>query len=98
MWRLFEQARVVDRGTIRLIPGSGVDCRRFVPQRAAAGAASVSACCCRRGCCGTRGWPSTSRRPPAACGRGRAIDFLLAGDPDPGNPATVPEHGARLGG
>ena len=27
----FERARVVDRGTIRLIPGSGVDCRRFVP-------------------------------------------------------------------
>ena len=24
-------------------------------------------------------------------GEGRAIDFLLAGDPDPGNPAAVPE-------
>ena len=28
-------------------------------------------------------------------GEGRAIEFLLAGDPDPGNPAAVPEATVR---
>jgi glycosyltransferase involved in cell wall biosynthesis len=28
-------------------------------------------------------------------GEGRAVDLLLAGDPDPGNPATVPEATVR---
>lgn len=28
-------------------------------------------------------------------GEGRAIRFLLAGDPDPGNPAAVPEATVR---
>ena len=49
----------------------------------------------RRGCCGTRALRNMSRRRAACMRQRRAIDFLLAGDPDPGNPAAVPEAQIR---
>jgi glycosyltransferase involved in cell wall biosynthesis len=89
---LFEQARLVDAEQVRLIPGSGVDCSRF--------AAAISA----RESFGNRPrvllparllWDKGIAEFIAAIrrlqGEGRDVEFLLAGDPDPGNPAAVPE-------
>lgn len=89
---LFEQARLVDAEQVRLIPGSGVDCSRF--------AASISA----RESFGRRQrvllparllWDKGIAEFIAAIRRlrreGRDVEFLLAGDPDPGNPAAVSE-------
>ncbi len=95
---LFERARLVDAAQVRLIPGSGVDCQRYTPRAAAADSRPV----------GTRLrvllparllWDKGLAEYVAAArqlhAEGRAIDFLLAGDPDPGNPAAVPEATVR---
>ncbi|MGV8943958.1 glycosyltransferase family 4 protein [Thermomonas sp.] len=88
---LFEAAGLVDAAQVRMIPGSGVDCSRFVantrerdterPMRVLLAARLL--------------WDKGIAEFIAAVrqlkGEGRAIDFLLAGVPDPGNPAAVPE-------
>jgi glycosyltransferase involved in cell wall biosynthesis len=94
---LFERSRIVDPATVRLIPGSGVNCERFAPDPAGA-----------RGAAGPRFrallptrllWDKGVGEFIDAARRlrseGRAIDFLLAGGPDPGNPASVPEATVR---
>lgn len=92
---LFREARLVDPGAIRLIPGSGVDCRRFVPNPERRRGERFRVLLAARLL-----WDKGVAETVAAAGRlraeGRAIEFLLAGDPDPGNPAAVPE--ARIRG
>lgn len=92
---LFARARLIDEEKVRLIPGSGVDCRRFVPATPAS----------------TEEKPARPFRvllparllwdkgiaeylDAARQFRERAgeVEFLLAGKPDPGNPAAVPEE------
>lgn len=86
---LFEQARLVDPRRIRLIPGSGVDCRRFVPAVARGAAQTFSVLLPARLLWdkGLAEYVEASRLLRAA---GRGVVFLLAGEPDPGNPAAVP--------
>jgi glycosyltransferase involved in cell wall biosynthesis len=90
----FQRARVVDPATIRLIPGSGVDCIRFAPDGARQRGARFRVLLPARLLWdkGVAEYVEAARRLHAA---GRAIDFLLAGDPDPGNPAAVPEAQIR---
>ena len=78
--KLFERAGLAARAHIRLIPGSGVDCARFVaaPRAREAGQPLRVLLAARQ-----------------LRAQGRAIEFLLAGDPDPGNPAAVPEATVR---
>ena len=94
---VFEQARLVAPGHIRLIPGSGVDCVRFAPgESVGRGHAPDADTPPFRVLLAARllwdkglaEFVDAARRLHA---EGRAIDFLLAGDPDPGNPAAVPE-------
>ncbi len=92
---MFTAAKLVDAGNIRLIAGSGVDCMRFVP-----GVRGDTGSGRDEGCFrvllparllwdkGVAEFVEAARRLRA---EGRVIEFLLAGDPDPGNPATVPE-------
>ncbi len=93
---LFERAGLVDAPRIRLIRGSGVDCVRFVP-RAPSGDSTDSPL--RILLAARLLWDkgiaeyvdaarALHRRYPHAC-------FLLAGTPDPGNPAAVPETTVR---
>ncbi|HET8667781.1 MAG TPA: glycosyltransferase, partial [Terriglobales bacterium] len=95
---LFERARIVDRQHIRLIPGSGVDCRRFLPRPAggevAAGQGLFRVVLPARLLWdkGVAEYVEAARRLLA---QGRSIEFLLAGSPDPGNPAAVPEEQVR---
>lgn len=92
---LFARARLVDRKTARLIPGSGVDCVRFSPRpearppSATGTDASLSVLLAARLLWdkGIAEYVDAARRLRTD---GRAIRFMLAGDPDPGNPAAVP--------
>ena len=93
---LFERAGFVDAAHIRLIPGSGVDCSRFtarssvVRDRATPHRVLLAARLLWDK--GVAEFVAAARR---LRGEGRAIHFLLAGDPDPGNPAAVPEADVR---
>jgi glycosyltransferase involved in cell wall biosynthesis len=88
---LFKSARVVDPSVIRLIHGSGVDCSMFVPV-----SSDRSRCDEFRVLLASRLlWDKGIREYAEAARslgkRDRPLRFLLAGDPDPGNPAAVPD-------
>lgn len=91
---LFKKARLADPAAIRLIPGSGVDCRRFVPtpERRRGERFRVLLAARLLWDKGVGEYVEAASRLRA---QGRTIDFLLAGDPDPGNPAAVPEAQVR---
>jgi glycosyltransferase involved in cell wall biosynthesis len=90
---LFEQARLVDPASIRLIPGSGVDCARFAP--AARGEQGRFRVVLPARLLWDKGVGEYVEAARLLRGEGRDIDLLLAGDPDPGNPAAVPEATVR---
>ena len=91
---LFEQARLVDPEHIRLIPGSGVDTSRFAPDPARVAGPRLRVLLPAR-LLWDKGLAEYVRAARLLLGEGRPIDFLLAGDPDPGNPAAVPEAEVR---
>lgn len=92
---LFQQAGLVDPAHIRLIRGSGVDCRQFAGvSRTASGDGRMRVLLASRLL-----WDKGVAEYVAAIRQlrtqGRAIHALLAGTPDPGNPAAVPESTIR---
>ncbi|MDR7135851.1 glycosyltransferase involved in cell wall biosynthesis [Lysobacter niastensis] len=90
---LFERAGIVDRERIRMIPGSGVDCSRFSGGgRNPAGPLRVLLAARLLWDKGLAEYVAAAR---ALRAQGREIEFLLAGDPDPGNPAAVTEARVR---
>jgi glycosyltransferase involved in cell wall biosynthesis len=95
---LFRTAGLVRPHRVRLIRGSGVDCRRFAPA-AQDPAASTPGHALRVVLPARLLWDKgvaefvTAARKLRA--QGRAIEFLLAGTPDPGNPAAVPSETLR---
>ncbi|MBN8442871.1 MAG: glycosyltransferase family 4 protein [Thauera sp.] len=91
---LFERARLVNSERVRLIPGSGVDCLRFGPDagRGEGGRFRVLLAARLLWDKGLAEYVDAARELHA---EGRDIEFLLAGDPDPGNPAAVPEATVR---
>jgi glycosyltransferase involved in cell wall biosynthesis len=78
----------VRKAHLRLIPSSGVDCHRFVP-RVREGAAPPRK---RILFCGRLLWDKGLAEfvEAAQILRGRGLDFVAAGAPDPGNPGAVP--------
>lgn len=95
---LFERAGLTDASRVRMIRGSGVDCARFEArttdavehaERKPARVLLPSRLLWDKG---IAEFVSAARQ---LRGEGRAIAFLLAGDPDPGNPAAVPEATVR---
>lgn len=91
---LFERARLVDRDQVRLIRSSGVDCACFVarPMRIGNGPLRVLLAARLLWDKGIAEYIAAARR---LLNEGRALQFLLAGNPDPGNPAAVPETAVR---
>lgn len=91
---LFAHARLVEAMQVRLISGSGVDCSRFVERTTLREAGPLRILLAARLL-----WDKGIAEYVAAArqlhGEGREIRFLLAGDPDPGNPATVPTATVR---
>jgi glycosyltransferase involved in cell wall biosynthesis len=89
---LFEKAGLMDATRVRLITGSGVDCNRFAPRNSPRnGGAPVRVLLAAR-LLWDKGIAEFVTAARALRAQGRAVEFLLAGDPDPGNPAAVPEE------
>lgn len=87
---LFAAAKLVDREQVRVIPGSGVDCAHFVAgdgQRDSMRPLRVLMAARLLWDKGLAEFVEAARRLRS---EGRAIEFLLAGNSDPGNPAAVP--------
>lgn len=91
---LFRKARLVDQDRVRLIPGSGVDCERFSPAPEAVSNGRVRVALPAR-LLWDKGLAEYVEAARLLRARGVAVDLLLAGDPDPGNPAAVPESVVR---
>ena len=91
---LFARAGLVDAAHVRLIPGSGVDCSRFLPDPARAAGARLRVLLPAR-LLWDKGLAEYAHAARLLRAEGQPIDFLLAGDPDPGNPAAVPEQEVR---
>ncbi|MEX0422118.1 glycosyltransferase family 4 protein [Spiribacter pallidus] len=91
---VFEQARLIDPSHIRLIKGSGVDLARFTPPREPLVSPPFRVVLPARLLWdkGVGELVEASRHLKA---RGVAVEVLLAGEPDAGNPAAVPEEAIR---
>jgi glycosyltransferase involved in cell wall biosynthesis len=87
---LFEEAGLVDLASIRLIPGSGVDCVRFRPAAVRAQNDRFRVVLAAR-LLWDKGVAEYVEAARLLRDRLPRIELLLAGDPDAGNPAAVPE-------
>lgn len=87
---MFEQAGLVDIAQIKLIMGSGVDCLRFRPAaiRRRGGPQRVLLASRLLWDKGIAEYVDAARQLQRD---GRALTFLLAGEPDVGNPSAIPE-------
>jgi glycosyltransferase involved in cell wall biosynthesis len=92
---LFARARLVKPEKVRLIPGSGVDCTRFTPVDGSGRPAGRFRVVLPARLLWDKGVAEYVEAARLLRGRGVPVDFLLAGEPDPGNPAAVPEHVVR---
>lgn len=95
---LFERARLVDSSQVRMIPGSGVDCFRFAAEPEGSGfdrpQGQLRVLLPAR-LLWDKGVGEFVEAIRHLRARGLRDTFLLAGDPDPGNPASVPEARIR---
>jgi len=87
----FLQARLIREAQVRLIRGSGVDTEAFRPTTRSAAQSPLRVLLAARLLWdkGIREYVEAARRMRSA---GLPIRFLLAGTPDTGNPAAVPEE------
>ena len=92
---LFERAGFVDARHIRLIQGSGVDCSRFTARDKLRDPTRPWRVLLAARLLWDKGLAEFVEAARQLQAQGRAIEFLLAGDPDPGNPAAVPEATIR---
>lgn len=91
---LFAQARLVDPAHVRLIPGSGVDTVRFAPDPPQVPSERIRVLLPAR-LLWDKGLAEYAQAARLLRERAVPVDLLLAGDPDPGNPAAVPEATVR---
>lgn len=88
---LFERARLVAPGHIRLIAGSGVDCSRFVPIPRMRSPGEPYRVLLAARLLWDKGIAEFIEAARRLRGEADAMVFQLAGAPDPGNPAAVPD-------
>jgi glycosyltransferase involved in cell wall biosynthesis len=89
---LLERMNLVDRSRIRLIRGSGVDCSRFLPpSHGNANGGEVRVLLAAR-LLWNKGVSEYVEAASVLRSKYPNSRFLLAGNPDPGNPASVPEE------
>ena len=86
---MFVRSGLADPNNIRLIPGSGVDCELFSPSKGDRGKVFSVVLAARM--LWDKGVREFVEAAEVLKGDGRNIRFVLAGMPDPGNPATIPE-------
>ncbi|MCL6618298.1 MAG: glycosyltransferase family 4 protein [Thermomonas hydrothermalis] len=87
---LFQRAELVDPSRIRLIPGSGVDTIRFAPDPERMPGPRIRVLLAAR-LLWDKGLAEYVQAARLLHARQVPVELLLAGDPDPGNPAAVPE-------
>jgi len=92
---LFERSGLVEAGCIDLIPGSGVDCSRFAPRPPSAAPPSTPRVLLAARLLWDKGVAEYAEAARLLRAEGRKVRFLLAGTPDPGNPAAVQEASLR---
>jgi glycosyltransferase involved in cell wall biosynthesis len=89
---MFQQSGLIELDRVDLIPGSGVDCVRFCPCADGSSTPRPQPCVLLAARLlwdkGVGEYVEAARLLRSA---GRSVRFLLAGTPDPGNPAAVPE-------
>jgi glycosyltransferase involved in cell wall biosynthesis len=90
--RLFEDGGLINAEQVRLIPGSGVDCTRFTQRATSTTTKVVPRVLLAARLLWDKGLAEFVEAARILREQGRAITFLLAGTPDPGNPAAVPEQ------
>lgn len=93
--KLFRRAALVDPAHIRLIRGSGVDCARFASAssgKSLDGRTRVLLASRMLWDKGVAEYIAALRQLRA---KGYAVQAMLAGTPDPGNPAAIPEQTLR---
>ena len=88
---MFVGARLVNPEQVRLIPGSGVDCSRFSPPVGTRTSDRFRVVFPAR-LLWDKGLAEYVQASRSLRDRGISVDFLLAGEPDPGNPAAVPDE------
>jgi glycosyltransferase involved in cell wall biosynthesis len=88
---LFCETGMVAREHIRLIPGSGVNCQVFKPRESAGIADQEVRVLLAARMLWDKGIAEFVEASRQLRAQGRRIAFLLAGTPDAGNPAAVPE-------
>ena len=91
--QLFEKAGIVPMGQIRLVRSSGVDCSRFLPpndERAPEGRPFLIVLAARM--LWDKGVGEFVEAARLLKSEGRQLRFILAGVPDPGNPAAIAEE------
>jgi glycosyltransferase involved in cell wall biosynthesis len=91
---LFREAGLVAEERVRIIPGSGVDTSRFTPGRARRTGEPLEVLLATR-LLWDKGLAEFIDAARILKAQGRNIRFLLAGEPDPGNPASVPVEAVR---
>jgi glycosyltransferase involved in cell wall biosynthesis len=91
---LFKNAGLVDDSRVRLVMGSGVDCSRFKAGEGREVDEPLRVLLAARLLWdkGLAEYVAAGRQLKA---EGRVMRFLIAGTPDPGNPAAVPENTVR---
>jgi glycosyltransferase involved in cell wall biosynthesis len=89
----FRRGELVDPANVRLVSGSGVDCTRFAATPSARGARLRVLLPARL--LWDKGLAEYVEAARILLAKGRAIDFLIAGTPDLGNPAAVPEANVK---
>jgi glycosyltransferase involved in cell wall biosynthesis len=92
--RYFVNGALVTRDHARLIQGSGVDCARFHPRREARTPGPLRVLLAAR-LLWDKGIGEFVQAAQCLRAGGRDIHFILAGEPDPGNPASIPPSTVR---
>jgi glycosyltransferase involved in cell wall biosynthesis len=93
--QLFHKARIVPSERIRLLRGSGVDCSRFLPGSATASADAPLRVVLAARMLWDKGVGEFIEAARILKSQGRRLSFILAGAPDPGNPASIADEQLR---
>lgn len=92
---LFERAGLIEAEHVRLIRGSGVDCGRFVPREKSPSSPGPLRVLLAARLLWDKGIAEYAAAARTLRAQGCQVAFLLAGAPDSGNPAAVPEAEVR---
>ena len=90
---MFERHGLIEDARVRVIPGSGADCTRFVPGSRPRNEPPCVLLAARL--LWEKGLAEYVQASRTLHAQGRRVRFLLAGASDPGNPAAVPEATVR---